>query len=177
MNALDILIIVILAYCTLAGLFRGLIREIAAVVGVFAGFFFAYTYYKEAAEYLSQWISDPAYLNILGFLAAFSGVYTLVWLVGFLFRKIVEEALGKWIDRLTGALMGAVKAILIISVLLVAFVAFLPENAAVIKNSKMTPHIIWASEQLVNLVPPELKKIFSQKVVQIKEKWKKIQPK
>ena len=65
MNLLDMLIIVILCFCMIRGIFRGLVNELFAIIGVLAGFYTAYTYYLKIAKPLSAWISNQAYLNIL----------------------------------------------------------------------------------------------------------------
>ena len=39
MNILDILIAVIVGFCLVRGIFRGIIKELTSIVGVVAGFF------------------------------------------------------------------------------------------------------------------------------------------
>jgi len=41
MNALDVVIAVIVGFCLIRGIFRGLIKELSSIIGVFAGFYFA----------------------------------------------------------------------------------------------------------------------------------------
>ena len=45
MNPFDMVIVVILSFCLIRGFFRGLIKELASIVGVLGGFYAAYTYY------------------------------------------------------------------------------------------------------------------------------------
>ena len=71
MNPFDILIIIILGYCLVRGLFRGLVKEVSSIVGVFGGFYTAYLYYEGVVKWLSRFIADTAYLNILSFLIIF----------------------------------------------------------------------------------------------------------
>ncbi|MBW1983457.1 MAG: CvpA family protein, partial [Deltaproteobacteria bacterium] len=53
MNTFDIIIAAIFGYCLVRGLFRGLIKELASIIGVLSGFYAAYTYYQEAARMMS----------------------------------------------------------------------------------------------------------------------------
>ena len=39
MNILDILIVVIVGFCLVRGIFRGIVKEITSIIGVFVGFF------------------------------------------------------------------------------------------------------------------------------------------
>ncbi|MBW2176094.1 MAG: CvpA family protein, partial [Deltaproteobacteria bacterium] len=43
MTILDVLMIVIVGFCLIRGVFRGLIKEISSIIGVFAGYYAAYT--------------------------------------------------------------------------------------------------------------------------------------
>ena len=45
MNPFDILMLIILAYGLIRGIFRGLVRELASIIGVLGGFYAAYSYY------------------------------------------------------------------------------------------------------------------------------------
>ena len=71
MNLLDGVLIVILGYCLIRGIFRGLIKEVSAIIGVLGGYYAAYTFYPSVARLLSQWISNSGYLNIISFLLIF----------------------------------------------------------------------------------------------------------
>ncbi|MGA6927040.1 MAG: CvpA family protein, partial [Desulfosarcina sp.] len=59
MNPFDIVVVTILAYGLIRGIFRGLVREISSIVGVLGGFYAAYTYYPQVARLIDGWISNP----------------------------------------------------------------------------------------------------------------------
>lgn len=129
MNKFDMLIIVILAFCVIRGVFRGLIKEMSSIIGVLAGFYAAYSYYMVIAKLLSRWISSAAYLNIVSFLILFCGVFFVISILGIVIKYVLDIAFMGWVDRVCGAGFGIIKGILIISVLLIIFTAFLPKNA------------------------------------------------
>ena len=172
MNPLDILILVIMLYCLIRGIFRGLIKEIAAIIGVFGGFFFAYSYYGEVSVLLKRWITDTAYLNILSFIIIFAIVFILVSILGVIIKYLLNIAYLGWVDRICGAGFGGLKGILIVSVLLVAFTAFLPRGAPIIKDSLLAPLVTRISEKLAKVVPPEMKGQFIEKAEDLKNSWK-----
>ena len=64
MNPFDILIIIILVYCVVRGLFRGLVKEVSSIFGVLGGFYAAYSYYPQVANLLTRLVTDEAYRNI-----------------------------------------------------------------------------------------------------------------
>lgn len=172
MNKFDMLIIVILAFCVIRGVFRGLIKEMSSIIGVLAGFYAAYSYYMVIAELLSRWISSAAYLNILSFLILFCSVFFIISILGVVIKYVLDIAFMGWVDRVFGAGFGIIKGILIISVLLIIFTAFLPQNASLVKDSVLASHVAFVSERMAKIVSKDLKIEFSSKLSELKKSWK-----
>jgi len=173
MNALDILFIIILAYCMIRGIFRGLIKEMSSIIGVLGGFYGAYTYYMVVARLLSRWISNTAYLNILGFLIIFFGVFIIISVLGVIIKYLLNIVFLGWVDRICGAGFGTIKGILIVSVLLIVFTSFLPKGSPVIKNSLLSPHVTLVAENMAKIVSKDMKRQFAANIQALKNAWKK----
>ncbi|MBC8433364.1 MAG: CvpA family protein [Desulfobacterales bacterium] len=174
MNFFDITIIIILGFCLIRGVFRGLIKELSSIIGVLGGFYAAYSYYMVLARPLSRWISNDAYLNILSFSIIFCGILILISILGVVIKYVLNIAFLGWVDRICGAGFGITKGILIASVLLITLTAFLPKNAPVIKNSMLAPHVTLISEKMAKVVSKDMKHNFTAKLAELKKAWKKI---
>ena len=172
MNPFDILIIVILGYSLVRGLFRGLVKEISSIIGVFGGFYAAYTYYTVLARYLSGLIHDVSYLNILSFLIIFCCVLIIVSVLGIIIKYLLNIAFLGWVDRIGGLVFGFVKAVLIVSVLFISLTAFLPRGSSFIKDSVLAPHVSWVSEKMAKVVSKQMKQDFMTKLGELKKLWK-----
>ena len=172
MNPFDILIIVILGYSLVRGLFRGLVKEMSSIIGVLGGFYAAYTYYMVLAGLLSGLIHDTAYLNILSFLIIFCGVLIIVGVLGVIIKYLLNIAFLGWVDRFGGVVFGVLKGILIVSILFITLTAFLPKGTAFIKNSELAPHVSWISEKMANVISKEMKQDFKAKLGELKKAWK-----
>jgi membrane protein required for colicin V production len=172
MNPFDIITTVILGYSSIRGLFRGLVKELSSVVGVLAGFYWAYSHYATASKLMSGFISDPSYCNILGFFLIFCGVFVIISIVGVIIKYLLNVAFLGWIDRIGGVMFGIVKGILIVSVLFIALTAFLPKGAPLIKRSHAAPHALWLSENMAKAVPQDMKRQFWDKLQDLKKTWK-----
>ena len=125
MNPFDMVIVVVLSFCLIRGFFRGLIKELASIVGVLAGFYAAYTYYPLLQGVFTQWVSNSAYRSVLSFLLIFCGIFIIIGIVGVIIKYLLNIVFLGWVDRICGAGFGIVKAFLIVSVLMIALTAFL----------------------------------------------------
>ncbi len=171
MNPFDILILVILGYSLVRGLFRGLVKEVSSIVGVLGGFYAAYTYYDVLAGLLAGFINDKSYLNILSFLIIFCGVLIAVGVLGVIIKYLLNIAFLGWIDRIGGVVFGVLKGVLIVSVLFITLTAFLPKGTAFIKNSELAPHVSWISEKMAKVISKEMKQDFTAKLGELKKAW------
>jgi len=172
MNPFDILIIIVLGYSLVRGLFRGLVKEVSSIIGVLGGFYAAYTYYKVLAGWLAGLINDISYLNILSFLIIFCGVLIVVGVLGVVIKYLLNIAFLGWVDRIGGVIFGVLKGILIVSILFITLTAFLPKGTAFIKNSELAPHVSWISEKMANVISEEMKQDFKAKLGELKKAWK-----
>jgi membrane protein required for colicin V production len=173
MNALDIVIGLILAYCLIRGVFRGLVVEIASIFGVFAGIYAAVFYYPHAAAYLSRWIAEEAYRNIASFLVIFGLVFIVVGVLGILIKYLLNISSLGWLDRLCGVAFGGIKGILISAVLLMALTSFLPSGTALIKKSHLAPHVNLIAVRLAKIVPQDMRQKFFVKLKKLEKAWQK----
>jgi len=171
MNAFDIIVVAILAYSLLRGLFRGLLKEAASVIGVLGGFFAAHTFYSTAAGYLTGLVSNPAYRNILAFLAIFCIVVIVVNVVAIILKYLLRIVFLGWIDRLGGLVFGAVKGVLIGSVLFLVLTAFLPKGTPLIRDSAAAPYAAVVAEHLSAVISSDIKHEFMSKLDALKKGW------
>jgi membrane protein required for colicin V production len=172
MNPFDIIIIVILGYSLVRGIFRGLVKEVSSIIGVLGGFYAAFTYYTMLAKLLSGLIKETAYLNILSFLIIFCSVLIIVGILGVIIKYLLNIAFLGWVDRISGVGFGLVKGILIASILFITLTAFLPKGSAFLKNSMLAPHVSWVSEKMAKVVSKEMKQDFMAKLGELKKAWK-----
>jgi len=171
MNLFDVLSIIILGYGLVRGLFRGLLKELASIIGVIGGFYLAYSYYGHPAGYLKGFIENPGYRQLSGFLIIFCTVLVVVAGLAMVLKYLLNIVFLGWVDRAAGAVFGLLKGVLIVSVLFLMLTAFLPKGTAFLQNSLLAPHVSQVSEKLANVVPLYLKKEFAAKLKEFKKAW------
>ncbi|MGD9309201.1 MAG: CvpA family protein [Desulfosarcina sp.] len=173
MNPFDILMIIILAYGLIRGIFRGLVRELASIIGVLGGFYAAYSYYPYVSRLITAWITNPAYLNILSYLIIFSLVVVIVGILAVVIKYLLNIAYLGWVDRVSGALFGVFKSVLVICVVFIVLTAFLPKGSPLIKDAALSPHVAKLSEVMAKVLSKDMKDNFTLKVKDLKKSWQR----
>ena len=172
MNPFDMAIIVVVGYCVIRGIFRGLIKEVSSIIGLAAGFYVAYSYHDGIAPLFSEWITEPAYLQMTSFILLFCAVFLIIALVGILIRFVIKLVLLGVIDRIFGGIFGALKAVLIVSFAYILLITFLPAGGVtVISQSKLAPQINLIAKGIIRVVPEDVRGSYQQKIFDLKRDW------
>jgi membrane protein required for colicin V production len=122
MNAVDLVIIAVLALSVLVGLFRGLISEVLALVTWVAAYVLARMYGAEVSAHFDRTIESPVVRLAVGYGICFVAVLILGALVRFVLHQMVNGTGLGGTDRLLGMVFGFARG-----VLLVALIVFLVE--------------------------------------------------
>ncbi len=137
MSFLDIIIGLLLIYGLWKGLNNGLFVEIASIVALIAGIYGAIHFSYIAGDYLSQnrqW--NERYINLTAFVVTFIIIVIVVNITGKLLTKIANFAMLGLLNKIAGALFGALKVTIILGALLVFFER-VNSSANLVKNEAM----------------------------------------
>lgn len=122
MGILDIFLGLLLIYGLYKGLKNGLFIEIASIIALIAGLFGAIHFSYIAGDYLSQNMEwNERYINITSFIITFIVIVIVVHLAGKFLTKIADFAMLGLLNKLAGAIFGALKVAVILGALLVFF--------------------------------------------------------
>lgn len=158
MNGFDVMVLVIVLFCMIRGVFRGLIREVSGIVAVIAGFYGAFTYYGLLSPHLAFLIQTSAIRHLVSFGALFCGIVILVGLLAALIRKLMHVVFLGWADRTLGLIFGTAKGILIVSVLFVMLTTFVPTgSASLMSRSETAPYLARISRTMTLIISRNLR--------------------
>jgi len=155
---LDIVLAVILLALFIAGLVRGLIKEVIGLAAIIIGFILAARYYLYFADLIGRVIHHPGVAKFLGFIFVFLVVLAVGSLIGFLLSKIMKGPL-KFANHLLGGLVGLLEGILVCGVLIFALLAF-PVRKDALLQSKLAPYCYGLTRAMIHLIPQDLKDQF-----------------
>jgi membrane protein required for colicin V production len=156
MNALDWLLVILLAYSAVRAFLRGFFQETFALGGLISGFLFACWFYRPLAFDLMGLITSTQIAELAAFLLILAGTMIFASLLGRVLRHTASAIGLGFVDRLLGAAFGLVRGALLGVVLLLALTAFLP-SAPWIENSHLAPYFLRAAHAVSFVMPSDLK--------------------
>ncbi|MBT8272767.1 MAG: CvpA family protein [Bacteroidia bacterium] len=122
MNFLDILLGALLLFGLVRGLMKGLFVEVASLVALIAGVYGAIHFSNFAAEFLMDRVTwSEKTVNLAAFAITFVIIVFAISLAGKALTKLADFASLGFLNKFLGALFGAIKIGLILSVVLMVF--------------------------------------------------------
>ena len=173
MNTLDIVFCVILGFLGLRGIFRGLIKEIASILGLILGFVLANSYHARLSPLLEDLLGGPGMANLAAYLGIFLGVVAVVFLCATLIRKILKMIMLGWVDSIGGGALGLFKGALLCSIIVLALTAFLPPKAALLTESKIVPYVNTFNTTLSGALPKDMRDQFLLRSRELQQEWER----
>ncbi len=156
MSWLDTLIIVIVVASIAYSLWRGLVRELISFGALVLAAILATRYCQWGAEHLTGLLGSERAATFLGFILIFLGVLAAGILVGRVSRSFLKKAGLNPMDKLLGALLGLLKASMIIAVLLMLIGNFIPDGEEIIADSRTAPIFMPVADRLSDFLPTSL---------------------
>lgn len=122
MNFLDIVLGLLLLWGLWKGLKNGLFVEIASLIALIAGIYGAIHFSYITGNYLSERMDwNERYISITAFVITFILIVILVHTAGKFLTKIANFAMLGLLNKIAGALFGALKVAVILGALLIFF--------------------------------------------------------
>lgn len=151
MNILDLVFAAICGFFLLRGIFKGLLVEIAAVLGLVLGFFLANSHHQTLAPYIQRGIDSPAWAAVIAYALVFFGTIMVTTLIAQSLRRILTIGFAGWVDTLFGGVAGLAKGAAICAVILALLTALMPD-APFLSQSRLVPYIRPVSKYLKDFI-------------------------
>lgn len=174
-NWLDLALLGMLISSLVSGFIRGFSRTIigfaASVIAILAAIWF----YPAAAALLKPYVAHPSLANFAGFGLIFAGVTIAGAISSRILERMIKWAGLKWLDRLMGAGVGAVRAGVVAAAIVMGLCAFSrnPPPSAV-AQSQLAPYALELANVLTALAPAELRKGFDESYAKVKKLWQDV---
>lgn len=121
MNLVDVLILVVLCGFLVKGVLRGLLREVCSLLGLILGGVFAFAFQLPLAQLAQDSFGIPAQIALWGaFLVIFLTIVLIFAVLGFVLHRFVKMVFLGGINRLAGALFGALQGVVLLAIIIMA---------------------------------------------------------
>lgn len=166
MATIDIVILVIVGAGLVTGFMKGFIRQLASILGLIVGLLAAKALYASLAEKLCPAITDSMTVaQILSFVMIWIAVPLAFTLVASLLTKAMEAVSLGWLNRLLGSVLGAMKFLLLGS-LLICVIEFIDEdNTLIDKTKKEESALYYPMEKFAGIFFPAAKEVTQQYIL------------
>lgn len=171
MNTLDIIFCVILGFLGLRGIFRGLVKEVASILGLLLGYILANAYHPELSPLLEARLGNSSLANLAAYLGIFLGTVAAVFILASLIRKILKLILLGWLDSIGGGALGFFKGALLCSIIVMALTAFLPPKAEILASSQIVPYVNAFNTLLSETLPKDMRDQFLTRSRELHKEW------
>jgi len=163
MNIIDIiLLLAVLIPGAWTGLRKGFTYQVVTLLALFAGAWMSYHFATAVANFLGEFIkADPRMLRVVSYVMIFVMVYFILYLLSKIILKVVKIAIGGWVDKLFGLLLGLFKAAMIGALVLMLFDTVNSWTGLVPKEELDASKAYCALQRFGQNVFPYLKAIFS----------------
>jgi uncharacterized membrane protein required for colicin V production len=167
MTIFDVILLIILGGFVMFGLWFGLIHTLGAIVGTFAGAFFAGLWYDFLGRWLESLFGHPNLMKIIAFIFIFIVMNRLIGFGFYILDKIFQFVsiipFLKTINRILGGILGFFEGVLVIGLSLFIIARFPVSDwfTVVLKASTLTPWFIKVSGVLQLMLPEILRQIQS----------------
>jgi len=116
MYTLDIIIAIPILYFGYKGAVNGLVKEVLNIVGITLAIFLTFNYMDAFGDVITPFFEDkPEYIPFASGVILFLGTLILIGLIAYFTKKFLEAVKLGTVNRIFGALFGALKASMIVS--------------------------------------------------------------
>lgn len=154
MNILDYIIIAFFLYLIIRGIFRGFVREVASLAGVILGIWLGNHYQPWMTGVLKQHLPMPQYLPLLSFIILFIAILAICNIIGWSLSLIPKKPFSGGTDMTIGAVLAALKGLIITYLVIILMTFYLPGKAPLIADSTLTPWIVKSYQRVTSVISP-----------------------
>ena len=163
MTTIDIIILIALGAGVIIGFMKGFIRQLASILGLIVGLLAAKALYTSLAVKLCPTVTDSMTVaQILAFVIIWIAVPLIFTLVASVLTKAMEAVSLGGLNRLRGAGLGALKYLLLVS-LVVCVIQFIDTDSQLISQTKKEESLLYyPMERFAGMFFPAAKEVTQQ---------------
>lgn len=163
MTTIDIIILIAIGAGAIRGFMKGFIRQLTSILGLIAGLLAAKALYASLAEKLCPAVTDSMTVaQVLSFIVIWIAVPLIFTVVASVLTKAMEIISLGWLNRLLGAGLGALKFLLLASLMICVIEFIDSDNHLINKTKKDASVLYYPIEAFAGIFFPAAKEVTQQ---------------
>ena len=168
---IDIIILIVIGAGAIVGFVKGFIRQLASILGLIVGLLAAKALYASLAEKLCPTVTDSMTVaQVLAFIMIWSAVPLIFVLIASLLTKAMQAISLNWLNRWLGSGLGALKFLLLTSVVIGAIEFVDSDNKLISATKKEESLLYYPMETFAGIFFPAAKNMTQQYILENKDK-------
>lgn len=160
----DFVVAFLFLFFFLRGAWIGFARQLAAFFALVGGYYLAGQNVDKILPWTERFVDNPKVTFLVSFAILFIVAAIVFTLIGKVLHRFLQITLLGWLDRLSGLVLGGVKAAAVASLLYMFLASSLSTTNDLLRRSYSSPYLKQGSELLRSLIDdPRLRKYFLQK--------------
>lgn len=163
MATFDIIILIVFIAGAITGMVKGFIRQLSSLLGLVVGLLAAKLLYATVAEKVFSHITDsPTFAQILAFIVIWIAVPLVFALVAHLLTRAMEAISLGWFNRWLGGGLGAIKYLLVCSMVISGIEFIDADNTLISSDTKTESALYYPMQQFSGIFMPAAKEVTKQ---------------
>ena len=170
MTTIDIIILIVVGAGAIVGFIKGFIRQLASILGLIVGLLAAKALYAPLAEKLCPAVTDSMTVaQVLAFIMIWIAVPLIFVLIASLLTKAMKAISLNWLNRWLGSGLGALKFLLLTSVVIGAIEFVDGDNKLISATKKEESLLYYPMETFAGIFFPAAKNMTQQYILENKD--------
>ncbi len=161
LSAFDIFTLAVLTWFVVRTAWIGAVRGLSSLLAMVLGFVLSGRIQPVIKGILKPWLGQMSWFDAVSWVTSFVLVFLAVFLLAEVVVRLLEVTHLSFLDRLLGAVLGFLKASILLSIVFFFVITFYPGGERVVKESKVAPVVLKTTRIMVELIPSELKREFN----------------
>jgi membrane protein required for colicin V production len=160
----DLVIAVLFLIFLIRGLWIGFMRQLAAFFALVGSYYLAGQYAARILPFTERFVDNPKWTFLVSFALIFIVAALVFTFIGKVLHRFMQITLLGWLDRISGLILGGVKAAVVASLLYMFLASSLSSTNELLRKSYSSPYLKQGAEMLQSLIDdPRVRKYFVQK--------------
>jgi membrane protein required for colicin V production len=156
MNLLDLIILIPVVWLCVRGFSKGLIIELASLIGLVLGILAAHYYASSVEDFIKDYFTFNEHtLRVIAYILIVLAVVLVVYLIGKAIEGMINLVAMGWLNKLLGAIIGLAKGIVLVGIIFFVIEKADPNNRVIKPQVKEKSMFYQPVMQVVHLIVPK----------------------